>query len=145
MSKPRNYFVLDPREATVSDLIRLLFSSNLANRKFIHSSEDRLEDDPCRFRVRWIIFVSIVVQKLLILLKKPLYYSGFFLIFGLNLLSSNGGFFMILPNLFKGQIFFWLSCSTLIVITVVYWTTNRFYLLSFNSIESFEFRFFLSV
>ncbi|KAL1206388.1 Triacylglycerol lipase OBL1 [Cardamine amara subsp. amara] len=104
MSKTKNYFVLNPREATVLDLIRLLFSSDLGNRNFIDSSEERLEDDVCRFRRRWIIFVSIVIQKLMILLKKPLYLFGFTLVFWLNLLSSNGGFFMILPKLFKGKI-----------------------------------------
>ncbi|CAL9242277.1 unnamed protein product [Arabidopsis halleri] len=104
MCRTKNYFVLDPREATVSDLIHLLFSSDLGNRKFIHSSEERLEDDLSRFRRRWIIFVSIVIQKLMILFKKPLYFLGFCLAFWLNLLSSNGGFLMILPNLFQGKI-----------------------------------------
>ncbi|OAO94338.1 hypothetical protein AXX17_AT5G40870 [Arabidopsis thaliana] len=104
MSRTKNYFVLDPREATVSDLIHLLFSSDLGDRKFIHSSEERLEDDLSRFRRRWIIFVSIVIQKLMILFKKPLYFLGFSLACWLNLLSSNGGFLMILPNLFKGKI-----------------------------------------
>ncbi|EOA12516.1 hypothetical protein CARUB_v10026339mg [Capsella rubella] len=105
MCSTKNYFVLDPREATISDLIRLLFSSDVEDRKFIDSSEERrLEDDLSRFRRRWIIFVSIVVQKLMILLKKPLYFLGFFLAYWLNLLSSNGGFFMILPNLFKGKL-----------------------------------------
>ena len=112
MCTTENYFVLDPRGATVSDLIRLLFSSDLRNRRFIHSSEDRLEDnDPCKFRRRWIIFVSIVIQKLMILLRKPLYFFGFSLGFWFNLLYINGGFFMILPNLFKGMVFFWLSCD----------------------------------
>ncbi|KAF3503136.1 hypothetical protein F2Q69_00041465 [Brassica cretica] len=105
MSTTENYFVLDPRGATFSDLIRLLFSSDLRNRRFIHSSEDRLEDnDPCKFRRRWIIFVSIVIQKLMILLRKPLYFFGLSLGFWFNLLYINGGFFMILPNLFKGKI-----------------------------------------
>ncbi|CAD5333795.1 unnamed protein product [Arabidopsis thaliana] len=104
MSRTKNYFVLDPREATVSDLIHLLFSSDLGDRKFIHSSEERIEDDLSRFRRRWIIFVSIVIQKLIILFKKPLYFVGFSLACWLNLLSSNGGFLMILPNLFKGNI-----------------------------------------
>uniref|UniRef100_A0A1J3IGZ6 Lipase n=1 Tax=Noccaea caerulescens TaxID=107243 RepID=A0A1J3IGZ6_NOCCA len=106
MSKTENQFVLDPREATFQELIRLLFSSDLGNRKFIHSSEESIEHDPCRFRRRWIIFVSIVIQKLMIFLKKPLYFLGFTLSFWLNLLSSNGGFFMILPNLFEGK-FVW--------------------------------------
>ncbi|CAN8287600.1 unnamed protein product [Cochlearia groenlandica] len=103
MCRTENYFLLDPREATISDLICLLFSSNLANKKFIDSSEDKLKEDPCRFRRRWIIFVSIVLQKLMILLRKPLSSFGFYLGFWLNLLSSNGGFFMIVPNLFKGK------------------------------------------
>ncbi|CAH8297754.1 unnamed protein product [Eruca vesicaria subsp. sativa] len=104
MCTTEEYFVLDPREATFSDLARLLFSSDLKNRRFIDSSEEKLEDDLCRFRRRWIIFVSIVIQKLMTLLRKPLYYLGFYLSFWLNLLSSNGGFFKILPNLFKGKI-----------------------------------------
>ncbi|KAJ0262559.1 Alpha/beta-Hydrolases superfamily protein [Hirschfeldia incana] len=104
MCTTEKYFVLDPREATFTDLARLLFSSDIRNRKFIDSSEQKLEDDFCRFRRRWIIFVSIVIQKLMILLRKPLYYSGFYLSFWLNLLSSNGGLFKILPKLFKGKI-----------------------------------------
>ncbi|KAL0667738.1 hypothetical protein Bca4012_030442 [Brassica carinata] len=104
MCTTEKYFVLDPREATFSDLARLLFSSDLRNRRFIDSSEEKLEDDLCRFRRRWIIFVSIIIQKLMILLRKPLYFLGFYLSFWLNLLSSNGGFFKILPNLFKGKI-----------------------------------------
>ncbi|KAJ4901817.1 alpha/beta-Hydrolases superfamily protein [Raphanus sativus] len=104
MCTTEKYFVLDPREATFSDLARLLFSSDIRNRKFIDSSEQKLEDDFCRFRRRWIIFVSIVIQKLMILLRKPLYLLGFYLSFWLNLLSSNGGFFKILPKLFKGKI-----------------------------------------
>ncbi|KAF8107747.1 hypothetical protein N665_0117s0019 [Sinapis alba] len=104
MCSTEKYFVVDPREATFSDLASLLFSSDLRNRKFIDSSEQKLEDDLSRFRRRWIIFVSIVIQKLMILLRKPLYFLGFYLSFWLNLLSSNGGFFKILPNLFKGKI-----------------------------------------
>ncbi|XP_048637451.1 triacylglycerol lipase OBL1 isoform X2 [Brassica napus] len=104
MCTTEKYFVLDPREATFSDLACFLFSSDLRNRKFIDSSEQKLEDDLCRFRRRWIIFVSIVIQKLMILLRKPLYFLGFYISFWLNLLSSNGGFFKILPNLFKGKI-----------------------------------------
>ncbi|CAN7027418.1 hypothetical protein BRARA_F03831 [Brassica rapa] len=104
MCTTEKYFVLDPREATFSDLACFLFSSDLRNRKFIDSSEQKLEDDLCRFRRRWIIFVSIVIQKLMILLRKPVYFLGFYISFWLNLLSSNGGFFKILPNLFKGKI-----------------------------------------
>ncbi|CAH2046717.1 unnamed protein product [Thlaspi arvense] len=105
MCTTENYFVLDPREANASDLIRLLFCSQLRNRRFINSSEERkLEDDLCRFRRRWIIFVTIVIQKLMILIRKPLYLFGFSLAYWLNLVSSNDGFFMILPNLFKGKI-----------------------------------------
>ncbi|ESQ44777.1 hypothetical protein EUTSA_v10003368mg [Eutrema salsugineum] len=103
MCTTEKYFVLDPREATASDLIHLLFSSDFENRRFIDSSEYRLEDDLYRFRRRWIIFVSIVIQKLMILLKNPLYFFGFSLAYWFNLVSSNGGFFMILPNIFKGK------------------------------------------
>jgi len=106
MVQPKNYFVLDPREATVTDLMRLLFYSDLENRKFVDTSVENLENRLCEFRGRWIIFVSIVVQKLLIILRKPLSFLGFALGFWLNLPSSNGGFFKIFLNLVKGYIFF---------------------------------------
>ncbi|CAD5315745.1 unnamed protein product [Arabidopsis thaliana] len=101
MVQPKNYFVLDPREATVTDLMRLLFYSDLENRKFVDTSVENLENRLCEFRGRWIIFVSIVVQKLLIILRKPLSFLGFALGFWLNLPSSNGGFFKIFLNLVK--------------------------------------------
>ncbi|KAG7588469.1 Fungal lipase-like domain [Arabidopsis suecica] len=106
MVQPENYFVLDPREATVMDLMRLLFYSDLENRKFVDTSVENLENRLCEFRGRWIIFVSIVVQKLLIILRKPLSFLGFALGFWLNLPSSNGGFFKIFLNLVKGR-FIW--------------------------------------
>ncbi|CAL9238514.1 unnamed protein product [Arabidopsis halleri] len=106
MVQPKNYFVLDPREATVMDLMRLLLYSDLENRKFVDTSVENLENRLCEFRGRWIIFVSIVVQKLLIILRKPLSFLGFALGFWLNLPSSNGGFFKIFLNLVKGR-FIW--------------------------------------
>lgn len=114
MVQPKNYFVLDPKEATVKDLLYLLFSSDLENRKFVDTSVTEFENDLCEFRARWIIFVSIVAQKLMIMLRKPLSFLGYALGFWLNLPSSNGGFFKILINLVQGYIFFWLSCFELI-------------------------------
>lgn len=105
MVQPENYFVLDPREATVMDLMRLLLYSDLENRKFVDTSVENLENRLCEFGGRWIIFVSIVVQKLLIILRKPLSFLGFALGFWLNLPSSNGGFFKIFLNLVRGLIF----------------------------------------
>ncbi|XP_010415010.1 PREDICTED: uncharacterized protein LOC104701078 [Camelina sativa] len=106
MVQPENYFVLDPREATVMDLIYLLFYSDLENRKFVDTSVENIHNDLCRFRGRWIIFVAIVVQKLMIILRKPLSFFGFALGFWLNLPSSNGGFFKIFLNLVQGR-FMW--------------------------------------
>ncbi|EFH70924.1 lipase class 3 family protein [Arabidopsis lyrata subsp. lyrata] len=101
MVQPENYFVLDPREATVMDLMRLLLYSDLENRKFVDTSVENLENRLCEIGGRWIIFVSIVVQKLLIILRKPLSFLGFALGFWLNLPSSNGGFFKIFLNLVR--------------------------------------------
>ncbi|OMP02008.1 Lipase, class 3 [Corchorus olitorius] len=94
-----NYLILDPTKATLLDIFRLLFSSDLNNRKFVDSSEEKQED----FRHRLIIFVSILIQYLLQLFSKPLAWMGSSIETMINLLPSNGGFYGLITNIIRGN------------------------------------------
>ncbi|KAL5558836.1 hypothetical protein UlMin_035047 [Ulmus minor] len=98
-----NYVLLKPKQAGVFDLIRLLFASDLNNRSFIDCSEAE-GNEPRNFRRRWIIFISVVAQKVVILLRWPMALLGHLLVWWLNLLASNGGLLELFRNLFKGKV-----------------------------------------
>ncbi|KAI9165799.1 hypothetical protein LWI28_020745 [Acer negundo] len=95
-----NYMVLNPEEVGLFDLINMLFSSNIEKRKFVDSSEVEEQD----FWRRWIMFISIVVQKLLLFFSKPMSIFGSAIEFFLNLLSINGNLASLLLNLVQGKV-----------------------------------------
>lgn len=94
-----SYMLLKPEEVDLFDLFRILFSSDIEKRKFVDSSEKEEKV----FRRRWIIFISIVLQKLLQFVSKPLSIFGSALEFFLNFLSSNGGFAGLFLNILRGN------------------------------------------
>jgi hypothetical protein len=94
-----DYLLLNSHEASVVDLVSLLFSSNLSNRRFIdcpQGLEARL------FRQRWLLFTSVVAQKILVAIDPFLKMLGDMLELFLNRLSSNGGFLKLFFNFLKG-------------------------------------------
>ncbi|TXG59424.1 hypothetical protein EZV62_013997 [Acer yangbiense] len=95
-----NYMVLNPEEVGLFDLVNMLFSSNIEKRKFVDSSEVEEQD----FWRRWIMFISIVVQKLLLFFAKPMSIFGSAIEFFLNLLSINGNLASLLLNLVQGKV-----------------------------------------
>lgn len=94
-----DYLLLKPEEASVVDLIRLLFSSNLDSRKFI---ECPAETQYREFRRRWILFISVVAQRAFLASKTSLNKIGYLVEMWLNLLSINGGFIRLLFNILRG-------------------------------------------
>lgn len=94
-----NYFVLKPDNASFYDLASFLFSSKSETSKFIESSEELKGD----FWIRWYIFNSLLVQKLLLKVGKPMVLIGNVLELWLNLLSSNGGLLRLITNFFTGK------------------------------------------
>ncbi|KAL0343699.1 UNVERIFIED_CONTAM: hypothetical protein Sangu_1257300 [Sesamum angustifolium] len=82
-----NYMLLKPEDAGFLDLAKMLFSSDLGKRKFIDCPEGAREP----FGRRWIIFISVMVQKLLQATAKPMAAFGSGVENWLNLLSGNGG------------------------------------------------------
>ncbi|XP_022775192.1 phospholipase A1-IIalpha-like [Durio zibethinus] len=96
----RSYMILKPEEVKFVDLFRILFSSNLEDRKFVDSSEGTAES----FRQRWLIFISIVAQKFLMFTSKPMSWMGSVIEMWLNLLSVNQNFFVLMMNLVRGKV-----------------------------------------
>jgi hypothetical protein len=93
------HFLLKPEEVRFFDLIRFLFSSDIENGNFLDSTEGKEES----FRRRWLIFVSILAQKFLLFVAKPLAAIGSMIEMWLNLLSSNRNLGVLLLNLIRGQ------------------------------------------
>ncbi|TKY57826.1 Lipase protein [Spatholobus suberectus] len=95
-----SYLLLKPEEASVVDLGRLLFSSNLKNRRFIECPE---EVEAIDFRQRWLLFISIVAQKVLLASRNSMKKVGDTFELWLNRLSSNGGLIRLLLNILRGK------------------------------------------
>ncbi|KAM6591377.1 hypothetical protein CsatA_013982 [Cannabis sativa] len=95
-----SYMLLKPEEVGFFDLMHILFSSDMEKRKFVDSSSATEES----FGRRWIIFLSIVAQKTLSFVSKPLATVGSAIEMGLNLLSSNGNLFNLIYNSIRGRV-----------------------------------------
>ncbi|KAI3452016.1 hypothetical protein Pfo_008681 [Paulownia fortunei] len=95
-----NYMLLKPEEAGFLDLGKILFSSDVGKREFVDCPEGVREP----LGRRWIIFVSVLVQKLLQAVAKPMVGFGSGVEHWLNLLSGNGGFCRLVLNSLKGKV-----------------------------------------
>ncbi|MED6152133.1 hypothetical protein PIB30_088992, partial [Stylosanthes scabra] len=95
-----SYMLLNHEDAHFCDLLRLLFSKNVGKRKFVESHAGGDYEDS--FGHRWLIFISIIGQKLLQLISKPLEWFGYLVESFINLLVLNGGFFSLIINFLKG-------------------------------------------
>ncbi|PWA87121.1 triacylglycerol lipase-like 1 [Artemisia annua] len=96
-----DYMLLSPKDVRLWDLIKLLFSKNIGNRSFIDCPDGTVEES---FSQRFVIFISIVAQKVLHLVDKPLGWVGSAIEFMPNFTDANGGFFKLLGNVVTGFI-----------------------------------------
>ncbi|XP_065880352.1 triacylglycerol lipase OBL1-like isoform X2 [Euphorbia lathyris] len=93
--------VVDPEKASWFGLIKLLFSSDVKSRDFIECpGEDRLRD----FNHRWLIFISVLAQKIFLNLRIPLDRIGNAIETWFNLLHVNGGIFNLFLRFIKGEV-----------------------------------------
>ncbi|KAK7251038.1 hypothetical protein RIF29_33905 [Crotalaria pallida] len=97
----KSYLLLNHEDASFFDLLLLLISTNFAKRNFVESSEGVLK---LSFSQRWLVFISLVVQKLLQLLNKPLALFGNIVEMLINLVALNGGIIMLIFNLLTGKL-----------------------------------------
>ncbi|WVY91300.1 hypothetical protein V8G54_036814 [Vigna mungo] len=91
-----NYLLLKPEEASVFDLGSLLFSSKLSNRRFIECREEIQATD---FRQRWLIFVSVVTQILLLASRNSLKKVGDILEFSVKKPEKSSASYLSLAGL----------------------------------------------
>ncbi|CAN8259379.1 unnamed protein product [Cochlearia groenlandica] len=104
-----NYLIVRPHRGGYTDLFRYgARNDETSKSKFLQRPDysdgsttviDEEADDH-----RWVIFVSILARKIIGLLRTPMEYTGLFVDFILNLLSSNGGFFGLLLGLIQARI-----------------------------------------
>ncbi|CAI9777459.1 unnamed protein product [Fraxinus pennsylvanica] len=99
----RDYMLLKPEEAGLVDVFRILFSDDIGKRKFIDCPDGK---QPAPFKRRWLIFVSILVQKLLLAVEKPMAWFGSLVEQWLNLLSSNGSLSSLMLNFLRGNVIY---------------------------------------
>lgn len=109
------YFIVKPQNGGIGDLVRFLRKKDVESSvKFLEISDDgvleeelgnasRSDDDGETPGHRWVIFVSIVVRKIMVVFGKPMEWFGYLLEFFLNLLSLNGGFLGLPFNLLLGK------------------------------------------
>ncbi|MED6145948.1 hypothetical protein PIB30_029801 [Stylosanthes scabra] len=95
------YLLLKPEEATLHDLLYLLCSSNLESRSFIDCPVELKAEE---FRQRWLLFTSVVAQKILLSSGNTMKMMGDKLELWLNVVSSNGGLLGLLKKKLKGKI-----------------------------------------
>ncbi|XP_055805196.1 triacylglycerol lipase OBL1-like [Solanum dulcamara] len=101
-----NYMLLKPEECSVSDLARMLFSSkNMEQKEFVDVDcpNEELNKTKEPLSRRWVFFISILIQKVLIKTAKPLAGFGNAIEYWLNLQNVNGGFFRLIFNSLRGK------------------------------------------
>ncbi|KAG6522494.1 hypothetical protein ZIOFF_019634 [Zingiber officinale] len=95
-----DYLVLRPDKAGVSDLLRLLLSPRVSDNQSVYCPIDTEIDEAKR---RWAVFVSLLLQKILLFSRRPIARMGLAIEFWLNLLMVNNGLLCLLWNLLTGQ------------------------------------------
>lgn len=99
----KDYFELKAQEASYFDFIRIFYSSNLDKRNFFDVSIG-VTSTIRGFRRRWLIFISIVLQRLLFWFKNPMENLGSFIELLQNYPSFNGGFIQLFFNILQGKV-----------------------------------------
>ncbi|XP_061338523.1 triacylglycerol lipase OBL1-like [Gastrolobium bilobum] len=93
-----NYMLLKPEEASLVDLGRLLFTSNLNSIRFIECPEGL---EVKEFWQRELFFISVVLQKVLLTSGNSMKRVGDMLELWLNRLSCNGGLIGLFLNILR--------------------------------------------
>uniref|UniRef100_A0A7N0TQP4 Fungal lipase-type domain-containing protein n=1 Tax=Kalanchoe fedtschenkoi TaxID=63787 RepID=A0A7N0TQP4_KALFE len=96
----KDYMILNPQKAGIFDVFRLLCYKNIEERSFVDCSEEAKVVD---FERRWLIFISVWVQKALFLGRRLLACIGCVVDTWLNLLSLNGGLIKLVYKSLTGS------------------------------------------
>lgn len=99
------YLIVRPETGGIWDLMRYALWGDIESGvRFLESSDQVMVGGEADDH-RWVILISIIAQKILHLLTKPLEFTGYVVDFFLNLISqNNGSLFGLLYNLLHGNI-----------------------------------------
>ncbi|CAD5323047.1 unnamed protein product [Arabidopsis thaliana] len=104
-----NYLIVRPHRGGYIDLFRYgVRDDQTSKAKFLEMPDNRewstITIDEEAEDHRWVIVVSILVRKIIRLLRTPMEFTGFVVDFFLNLFSANGGFFGLLLRLIQAKV-----------------------------------------
>lgn len=93
-----DYLLLDPQKFGIFELYHILFSSDLEKRDFMERHPEGKDCKEENEKHRWIIFASLVAQKLLLCTAKPMAWLGSKIEYWLNLVQANRSLFGLIKN-----------------------------------------------
>ncbi|KAJ6791989.1 Uncharacterized protein M6B38_242570 [Iris pallida] len=94
------YLVLNPNEGGMLDLVHLLCSGRVCGTGSFECSDGMVISE---MRHRWIIFISLLAQRVLLFLSSPLSWCGSFFTLWMNLLWDNGSIGTLFCNFCRGK------------------------------------------
>ena len=95
-----DYLVIRPDKGGVRDLFNILYSGKIDENDSVEAPEGTLIIE---MRRRYAIFISILLQRILLFWKKPLSWFGTAILFWVNLLWENGSFCSLVCKFIRGQ------------------------------------------
>ncbi|KAG6419847.1 hypothetical protein SASPL_116359 [Salvia splendens] len=98
----KNYLCLRAEAASWFHCFKILHSNDLENTDFCNTQIE--EDGVAGFRYRWIVFISLLLQKAFLHLKKPVAAIGATVELFLNYPAFNGGCRHFFFNIFTGRL-----------------------------------------
>ncbi|RWW34367.1 hypothetical protein GW17_00000882 [Ensete ventricosum] len=107
-----HHMVLRPDKTRVFHLFQLLFRTKLDGHVSIETPIGMEIDWEKR---RWAVFISVLLQKILMFIRKPMAWFGSAIEYWLNLVAKNHGFISLVFNILTGP---WSSWGTTIAGTV---------------------------
>ncbi|KAH0452444.1 hypothetical protein IEQ34_019743 [Dendrobium chrysotoxum] len=96
-----DYLVLRPDKAGLRDLLHVLYSGNVDENESMFGPPGT---EIAGMRRRWDIFISLLVQRSLLLLSSPLAWFGSAVGFWGNLVPDNGGLLSLFANFMRGDV-----------------------------------------
>ncbi|XP_024978219.1 uncharacterized protein LOC112515562 [Cynara cardunculus var. scolymus] len=96
-----SYMLLNHEEVGVVDLVHMLRSNDIENRKFVDCPKGTTED---KFRRRWLISMSVLAQKILKSIAGPLAATGSAIEYWLNLVACNRNLGGLISNFVRGEL-----------------------------------------
>ncbi|KAK8942126.1 hypothetical protein KSP40_PGU018187 [Platanthera guangdongensis] len=95
-----DYLVLRPDKAGLFDLLHVLYSGKLDENECVYGPPGT---EIAGMRRRWAIFITLLIQRTLLLFSSPMARFGSAVVFFGNLVTDNGGLISLSANFIRGK------------------------------------------